>query len=454
MIALILFPKDQQQTKRSKTNLMLTTDTHPFSDFRPDATGSSLLYRLYSLNLNRRFSSLFFGQPAVEVFARVGSWPSEHRLFSSLLLNYQLHPLLPVYLQWRLLQLHQFTRALNEDILANELGTKATRCLQFYTEKLNPHTVIKGLGKMKELRLLSVVLGDCFRNLEFNIVSPDFPDALRYLRLNYYPYKSLPKTFQANNLVAIEMDDSKIEQLWEGGEKKVLNKLRFLDLNRSMLSTLDLGLTPNLEKLNLGECSNLVELHMPFGCLKLVSIDLRNARLRTLDLRLAPNLEKLILVECNDLEELHMPHRCLNLGYLLLSKSKLRTLDIGLTPNLKYLDLKNSYYWEELHMADQCQKLTNLDISHSKLRTLDLRLTPNLKGLDLSYCCKLVDLHTPIGCLKKLVYVGLNGCLRFKSFLFNMKDCTCCSVDESLEVGLLSKLHLIVESLERCPFHL
>nr|KAJ0210123.1 hypothetical protein LSAT_V11C400215360 [Lactuca sativa] len=341
-----------------------------------------------------------------------------------------------------------------EDILANDLGTKATRCLQFYTEKLNPHTVIKGLGKMKELRLLSVVLGDCFRNLEFNIVSPDFPDALRYLRLNYYPYKSLPKTFQANNLVAIEMDVSKIEQLWEGGEKKVLNKLRFLDLNRSMLSTLDLGLTPNLEKLNLGECSNLVELHIPIGCLKLISINLRNARLKTLDLRLAPNLEKLILVECNDLEELHMPHRCLNLEYLLLSNSKLRTLDIGLTPNLKYLDLKNSYYLEELHLADQCQKLTNLDISHSKLRSLDLRLTPNLNGLDLSYCCKLVDLHTPIGCLKKLVYVGLNGCLRFKSFLFNMKDCTCCSVDESLEVGLLSELHLIVESLERCPFHL
>ncbi|CAH1421475.1 unnamed protein product [Lactuca virosa] len=46
-----------------------------------------------------------------------------------------------------------------EDILANELGTKATRCLQFYTEKLNPHTVIKGLGKMKELRLLSMIFG-------------------------------------------------------------------------------------------------------------------------------------------------------------------------------------------------------------------------------------------------------------------------------------------------------
>ncbi|KAI3500072.1 hypothetical protein L1887_35887 [Cichorium endivia] len=340
-----------------------------------------------------------------------------------------------------------------EDILANDLGTKATRCIQFYTEKLNPDIVIKGLGKMKELRFLSVILGDCFRNLESNIGIPDFPNALRYVRLNYYPFKSLPKTFQANNLVALDMDDSRIEQLWEGGENKVLNKLRFLDLSRSMLSTLDLGLTPNLEKLTLGGCSNLVELHIPIECSKLISIELRDSKLRTLDLGLAPNLEKLILVACNDLEELHMPRRCLNLEYLLLSNSKLRTLDIGLTPNLKYLDLKNSYYLEELHMADECQKLTNLDISHSKLATLNLKLTPNLKALDLSYCCNLVDLHTPINCLKKLVYLGLNGCLRFTSFLFNTKECTSCSVDESLEVGPLAELHLIVDSLETCPFH-
>ena len=100
-------------------------------------------------------------------------------------------------------------------------GNKATRCLQFYTEKLNPHILIQGLRNMKELRFLSVVLGDCFRNSEFNIACPNLPDALRYLRLNYFPYRSLPKSFQANNLVALVMDDSKIKQLWERGERKV-----------------------------------------------------------------------------------------------------------------------------------------------------------------------------------------------------------------------------------------
>ncbi|CAH1421467.1 unnamed protein product [Lactuca virosa] len=236
--------------------------------------------------------------------------------------------------------------------------------------------------------------------------SPEIPNALRYLDLKHYPFSSLPKTFQADNLIALEMVDCKILQLWEGGERKVLNKLKYLDLSGSMLSTLDLGLTPNLETLTLGGCSNLVELHVPIGCLKLMSIDISMSRLRTLALGHARNLKTLLLDKCFDLIKLHMPGRCLNLEELLLSRSKLRTLDIGLTPNLKYLHLKNCYYLEELHTTNVCEKLINLEISYSKLRTLDLGLTPNLE-----------------------------------------------SVEESLEVVPLAELHVVAKSLERCPLH-
>ncbi|CAH1421478.1 unnamed protein product [Lactuca virosa] len=384
-----------------------------------------------------------------------------------------------------------------EDIFANDLGTKAIKCIRFYTNKLNPYTVVKGLGKMKELRFLSVVFGGHFCNTESDIVSPDFPNALRYLDFNQYPFRSLPKTFLANNLVALKMAHSKIVQLWEGGERKVFRKLRFLDLSCSMLSILDLGLTPNLETLNLRRCTDLVELHMHIGCLKLISVDLTHSRLRTLDLGLVTNLEILILAGCHNLVELHMPRRCINLISLQLSNSKLRTLnigltpnvesldlnncycleefymagecqkltkldishsklrtlDIGLTPNLEYLNLENCYYLEEIHMAGECPKLTNLNISHSKLRTLDLGLTPKLETLDLKECYNLVEVHTSIGCLKKLVHLDLNGCLRFKSFVFNIKIYTSCALDESLEVGPLADLHLIAESLKKCPFH-
>ncbi|KAL7607291.1 hypothetical protein Lser_V15G19694 [Lactuca serriola] len=340
-----------------------------------------------------------------------------------------------------------------EDTLANDLGsTKATKYIQVHRKKFSLPIFIKGLRKMKELRFLSV-RGNCSIDLEFSIVGPDFPKALRYLHWDFYPFRSLPTTFQANNLVALEMANSRIVQLWEGGERKVLNKLRFLDLSSPVLSTFDLGLTPNLETLTLKNCYHLVELHMTAACLKLTSVNLEGSRLRTVDLGLAPNIEELILVGCEDLENLHLPGRCLNLRHLLLTKSKLRTLDIGLTPNLEKLDLEKSYYLEELHMANECQKLTELKITHSNLRLLDLGMTPNLKKLVLIECHKLVELHTPFGCLKKLVHVNLSGCLRFRRFEFNIKDYTSCSVDESLEVGPLAELYLCAESVKRCLLH-
>ncbi|CAI9281504.1 unnamed protein product [Lactuca saligna] len=393
-----------------------------------------------------------------------------------------------------------------ENILVNNMGTEVTRCIQLYTWGLEPEIVMKGLRKMKELRFLDVSTGfldegtriSCFQwNWIFNTFSPYLPESLRYLRWNHYPFTSLPKTFEADNLVALSMSESGISQLLEGGERKVLKKLRFLDLNysklrtlnlglipnlealflggcgdlvklnmpiecqklkyldlyRSKLTTLDLRLTPNLEWLDIGRCYHLVELHMPHGGLKLKYLNFTKSKLRTLDLKMALNLERLNLDECADLVELHMPSRCLHLKSIKLTMSKLRTLDIGVTPNLEYLNLENCYDFEELHMANECQKLTSLNISHSKLRSLDLLLTPNLEKLDLKECHNLVELHAPIGCLQKLVYLDLSGCLRFKSFLFRIEDDTSCSVDESLEVDPLADLHLISKSLERCPFH-
>ncbi|CAI9284468.1 unnamed protein product [Lactuca saligna] len=165
-----------------------------------------------------------------------------------------------------------------KDILTNDLGTQATRYIKFNMGKISPEIVMKGLRKMEELRFLDV---------------------------------SLPKTFQAFNLVPLEISDSRIIQLWEGGERKVLNKLRFLDLSHSKLRTIDLGLTPNLETLTLTNCSDLIKLRIPNRCLNLRSLKLNNSKLRTLDIRLTPNIEYLDLGKCYDLREFHIPSRCL-----------------------------------------------------------------------------------------------------------------------------------------------
>ncbi|CAI9284458.1 unnamed protein product [Lactuca saligna] len=438
-----------------------------------------------------------------------------------------------------------------EDVLTNDLGTKATRYILFNGCKLSPEIVMKGLRKMKELRFLGVSTpfidantSDCsHQKWKF-----DKLNALRYMRWSYYPFRYLPKTFQGENLVALQITHSRMVQLWEGEERKVLHKLRFLEVRDSMLRTLDLGLTPNIETLNLTGCNELVEVHMHTECVKLISIELSCSMLRTLVLGSAPNLEWLYLDDCSDLIELQMPGRAPNLRYLQLWDSKLRTLDIGLTPNLEFLDLRNCHDLEKLYMADECQKLkslyincsslrnfdlrmtpnlemldlkncsdleelhmangfqkltslkisgskfrnldlrltpnlkmldlkncsdleelhmangfqklTSLKISGSKFRNLDLRLTPNLKTIDLKNCSNLLELHVADECLKKLVYLDLSGCLRFKSFKFEIKndgscrkDYSFCSHDEPLKVVPLANLYMIAESLDECPVH-
>ncbi|KAL7614721.1 hypothetical protein Lser_V15G05493 [Lactuca serriola] len=202
------------------------------------------------------------------------------------------------------------------------------------------------------------------------------------------------------------MLDSKIVKLWEGGERKVLNKLIFIDLSYSTLRTFDLGLTPNLETFTLLGCSHLVELHMSVECLKLKSLKLS-------------------------------------------STSKLRTLDLRLTPNLEHLDFNGDSV--ELYMPDECLMLRSLKLSGSNLRRLDLRLTPNLENLDLNKRYNLVELQAHVRCLKNVVYLDLSGCLGFKSFLFHIKDNTSGRMNESLDVRSLAELHFILES---CPFHL
>ncbi|KAD6454851.1 hypothetical protein E3N88_09557 [Mikania micrantha] len=146
-----------------------------------------------------------------------------------------------------------------EEILINDLGTKATRSMNLMYPGIHPAIVMKSLRKMKELRLLCVFDGN--KTWEIDEGVEYLPNSLRSLNWSGFALSCLPQTFQANNLVNLEMPWSYISQLWEGGERKVLEKLRFIDLFSSKLRTFDLGMTRNLETLNL-------KIHAPVGSLK------------------------------------------------------------------------------------------------------------------------------------------------------------------------------------------
>ncbi|KAF5788837.1 putative leucine-rich repeat domain superfamily [Helianthus annuus] len=284
---------------------------------------------------------------------------------------------------------------------------------------------MKGFRKMKGLRFLKVyraedeVYGEDF-TLETDQIDQYLPNTLRYLNWLGYPFQCLPKTFQANMLVYLEMDYSDISQLWGGGERKVLNKLRFLDLSRSDLISFDLGMTPNLETLHLEECEAFVELNIPTGC---------------------PYLETLNLNRCYNFAQLHMPVKCPKLKSLKLSNSKVSNFNIGMTPNLEALDLGGCEYFVELHMPFECPKLKFLNLSNSKVSNLNLGKTPSLKDLDLGGCKNFVEFHMPYEC-PKLKFLYLSG---LKLSNFNLGLTPNVSKLDLSGCNNLVELHMLVE---------
>ncbi|CAH1429688.1 unnamed protein product [Lactuca virosa] len=167
-----------------------------------------------------------------------------------------------------------------EELFTDDVGTEASTCtgLELELTEVSPEIIIKGLGNLKKLRYIFLTGSDddCFpSDWKFDQEKQYFPNSLQLLNWNGYPGRFLPQTFQANNLVALQLPDSRIVQLWEGRERKVLKKLRFLDLSCSNVRTFDFGMTPNLKRLELRGCHDLIQLHVPPGCLKrLVYLDL------------------------------------------------------------------------------------------------------------------------------------------------------------------------------------
>ncbi|KAD4982657.1 hypothetical protein E3N88_19328 [Mikania micrantha] len=108
-----------------------------------------------------------------------------------------------------------------ERVLANGMGTEAT-CLAL---KITPGIVLKSLGNMKKLRFL-IMDSRNYDLSDYHVKNDEarhyFPNSLQYLYCYKYPHWCLPKTFEANNLVALEMFHSKIKQLLKRRKSFVL----------------------------------------------------------------------------------------------------------------------------------------------------------------------------------------------------------------------------------------
>ncbi|MFS7950765.1 putative P-loop containing nucleoside triphosphate hydrolase, leucine-rich repeat domain superfamily [Helianthus anomalus] len=323
-----------------------------------------------------------------------------------------------------------------EYVLGSNLGSEATRSIRL---EFNPNIVLEGLGNMKKLRCLIVDHYDMYGDdlVKIDEVSQYFPNSLRYLKWQYYPHWCLPKTFQANNLVELDMSRSRIEQLWVGG--KVLKKLKSITLRSSKLRTLDLGLTPNLVRLDLSFCANLVELHVPVGCLKRLTYlylcgcnglksvsfikDLES--LEVLDVSYVhlkefqdiipshsnSNLQQLEF-HYNDIENLppsiRKLHKLVNLSFSQCSKLKSLSGSICSLQHLRVLSLDFSGIEELPDDIGRLECLEELDLSDSEVKHLpdSICKLKHLKALGLE-CCKVCMLPEDFGQIDSLNILNL-----------------------------------------------
>ncbi|KAL8227922.1 hypothetical protein R6Q57_015506 [Mikania cordata] len=344
-------------------------------------------------------------------------------------------------------------------------GAESTR---YIDKKLTTDVVLEGLGNMKKLRCLIVDYrnynNDCVDRVKLNEINQYLPNALKYLNWFRYPHWCFPKTFQGTNLVALEMHDSKIKLLWEGG--KHLESLKFLNLgylslrefpdiipghyNSSLLELdfssnnveelpLSMGKFHKLGSLNLNGCRKLKKfpecvssrclrnLHLDdysieecpedtsqLGCLKLLDLSytcikhLPNSicnlkHLKTLRLQFCALLDNLLedLGQLESLEELD------------LSFCKLRDIprSICMVKRLETLILEG---YESIKLPEelsQLKSLKKLNLRGSKIKEIPDTICNlnHLKELDLSACSELENLPENFGDLKCLEMLDVQG---------------------------------------------
>ncbi|XP_060672123.1 disease resistance protein RUN1-like [Ziziphus jujuba] len=197
---------------------------------------------------------------------------------------------------------------------------------------------------------------------------------LRFLRWHKFPAKYLPSNIQRGGLVELKLWLSK--HLWNNAIKP-LNNLKTIDISYStnLRKFEDFGVVPNLEKLIVVGCVNLLEIPPSIRLLeRLIILNLKGCiRLQNLPTSMGglKSLKVLNLEGCVSLTNL--PE------------------DLGVVP-----------YLEKLILED-CRNLVGIPPS---IRLLERLLILNLKG-----CIRLQNLPTSMGGLKSLKVLNLEGCV-------------------------------------------
>ncbi|XP_030936579.1 TMV resistance protein N-like [Quercus lobata] len=175
-------------------------------------------------------------------------------------------------------------------------GTEAIQGIVLTLPKLKQaHWDPSSFSKMHRLKFLII------ENCHLMYDPKHLPNDLRFLDCGGYTSKSLPASFQPNELIELHMCYNNIERLWKG--TKSCEMLKFIELKGSLtlFETPDFIEISSLEKLVLEDCTNLREIHPSIGVhKKLTLLNLKGCKnLKSLPRKFEiESLEILILSNC------------------------------------------------------------------------------------------------------------------------------------------------------------
>ncbi|KAI9109016.1 hypothetical protein K1719_019971 [Acacia pycnantha] len=274
-----------------------------------------------------------------------------------------------------------------DEVMENKLGTKETQGVVSSTPceaRWHP----QAFSTLHNLRLLMVSSSDF--NLAHGLQC--LSHALKVLHWTNYALDALPSRTRLHKLVDLKMHHSKLKKLWD--ESLCSKNLKFLDLSysKNLIKTPIFSELPNLERLELEDCADLVYLHASIGqhkkhqVLNLKEFGESMKNVETLDaketglvklpesLGLLTGLEALKLRGCKNL--VAVPQTILNL-------KRLRDIDISC-----------------------CSKFAGLPEKFNELEALE--------ELDSSET-DITEVPYSLGGLKKVKKLSLGGCKRSTS---------------------------------------
>ncbi|XP_013608605.1 PREDICTED: disease resistance protein RML1A-like [Brassica oleracea var. oleracea] len=154
------------------------------------------------------------------------------------------------------------------DVLENDSGSRSLMgiSLDISTIKDDMDISARVFKSMRTLRFLRVYNTRSDTNVRVHLPEDmEFPPRLKLLHWEVYPRKFLPRTFCPEHLVELHLEDTQLEQLWEGTQPLTSLKKMVLDSCLYLKELPDLANATNLEILDLSRCKNLVEIHSSVG---------------------------------------------------------------------------------------------------------------------------------------------------------------------------------------------